>query len=52
MFISSLLRSSIDNKGRAMVDCLSEFVDYACLGNHEADHGNTAFVENVNSFVQ
>lgn len=48
-FFSPSLLSSID-QGKAMVACLSEFVDYACLGNHEADHGTAAFQANVNNF--
>ena len=49
-FFSPSILSSLD-QGHAMVTCLSELgVDYACLGNHEADVGEEAFVKNVDKF--
>jgi len=49
-FFSPSVLSSIDG-GESMVECLSQLpVDFACLGNHEADVNQDAFVHNVNRF--
>lgn len=48
-FFSPSLLSTID-KGASMTACLTPIVDYACLGNHEADVGLVAFGTNVDLF--